>query len=88
MPCVFPVLFIKGLALVQSSGEERSRMRAHGVVYTLGIIASFWAVVAVLLALRAGGRQFGWGFQFQSPEFIAVMALLLFFLALSLAGHV
>jgi thiol:disulfide interchange protein len=86
MPCVFPVLFIKGLALVQSSGEERGRMRAHGVVYTLGIIASFWAVVAVLLALRAGGRQFGWGFQFQSPEFIAVMALLLFFLALSLAG--
>ena len=86
MPCVFPVLFIKGLALVQSSGEERSRMRAHGLVYTLGIIASFWAVVAVLLGLRAGGRQFGWGFQFQSPEFIAVMALLLFFLALSLAG--
>jgi thiol:disulfide interchange protein len=86
MPCVFPVLFIKGLALVQSSGEERSRMRAHGVVYTLGIVASFWAVVAVLLGLRAGGRQFGWGFQFQSPEFIAVMALLLFFLALSLAG--
>ncbi len=86
MPCVFPVLFIKGLALVQSSGEERSRMRAHGVVYTLGIIAAFWAVVAVLLTLRAGGRQFGWGFQFQSPTFIGVMALFLFFLALSLAG--
>ncbi len=86
MPCVFPVLFIKGLALVQSSGEERSRMKLHGLVYTLGIVASFWAVVAVLLALRAGGRQFGWGFQFQSPAFVAVMALLLFFLALSLAG--
>jgi thiol:disulfide interchange protein DsbD len=86
MPCVFPVLFIKGLALVQSSGEERSHMKLHGIVYTLGILASFWAVVAVLLALRAGGRQFGWGFQFQSPGFIAVMALLLFFLALSLAG--
>ncbi len=86
MPCVFPVLFIKGLALVQSSGEERNRMKLHGLVYTLGILASFWAVVAVLLALRAGGRQFGWGFQFQSPGFIAVMALLLFFLALSLAG--
>ncbi len=86
MPCVFPVLFIKALALVQSSGEERSRMRAHGVVYTLGILAAFWAVVALLLILRAGGRQFGWGFQFQSPGFVAVMALLLFFLALSLAG--
>jgi thiol:disulfide interchange protein DsbD len=86
MPCVFPVLFIKGLALVQSSSKERGKMRAHGIVYSLGILASFWAVVAVLLALRAGGRQFGWGFQFQSPIFIAVMALLLFFLALSLAG--
>ena len=86
MPCVFPVLFIKGLALVQSSGEERSRMRAHGWVYTLGILVSFWAVVALLLVLRAGGRQFGWGFQFQSPSFVAVMALLLFFLGLSLAG--
>jgi len=86
MPCVFPVLFIKGLALVQSSGEERSRMRTHGMVYTFGILVSFWAVVTVLLALRAGGRQFGWGFQFQSPEFVAVMALFLFFLALSLAG--
>ena len=86
MPCVFPVLFIKGLALVQSSGEERSRMRAHGWVYTLGILSSFWAVVALLLVLRVGGRQFGWGFQFQSPAFVAIMALLLFFLGLSLAG--
>ena len=86
MPCVFPVLFIKGLALVQSSGEERGRMRAHGVVYTLGILASFWAVVAVLLALRAGGDALGWGFQFQSPIFVAIIASVLFFLALSLAG--
>ncbi len=86
MPCVFPVLFIKALSLVQSSQTERRHMRLHGLVYTLGILVSFWVVVAVLLALRAGGRQLGWGFQFQSPEFLAVMALLLFFLGLSLAG--
>jgi thiol:disulfide interchange protein len=86
MPCVFPVLFIKGLALVQSSTEERRRMRLHGWIYTLGIVVSFWAVVGLLLALRAGGQQFGWGFQFQSPSFLAVMGLLLFFLGLSLAG--
>jgi thiol:disulfide interchange protein len=86
MPCVFPVLFIKGLALVESSRHEHSRIRAHGLVYTLGILVSFWAVVALLLGLRAGGRQLGWGYQFQSPGFIAVMALLLFFLGLSLAG--
>ena len=87
MPCVFPVLFLKGLALVQSSGEERSRLRSHGLVYTLGILVSFWIIVGVLLALRAGGSQAGWGFQLQSPTFIAMLAAGLFFFALSLAGQ-
>lgn len=87
MPCVFPVLFLKGLALVQSSGEERSRLRSHGLVYTLGILVSFWVIVAVLLALRAGGAQAGWGFQLQSPTFLAILASGIFFFALSLAGE-
>lgn len=87
MPCVFPVLFIKGLSLVQSSGEERKRLRAHGAMYTLGILVSFWIIVSLLLLLRAGGSHLGWGFQFQSPYFVAVMALLFFFLGLSLAGQ-
>jgi thiol:disulfide interchange protein len=86
MPCVFPVLFLKGLALVQSSGEERSRLRSHGLVYTLGILVSFWAIVGVLLALRAGGSQAGWGFQLQSPTFLTLLAAGIFFFALSLAG--
>jgi thiol:disulfide interchange protein DsbD len=86
MPCVFPVLFIKALALVQSSTAERRAMRLQGLAYTVGILVSFWIVVAVLLALRAGGKQLGWGFQFQSPVFVAMIALLLFFLGLSLAG--
>ncbi len=86
MPCVFPVLFLKALSLVQSSGEERKRLRLHGLVYTLGIVASFWVIVAVLLLLRSGGSRFGWGFQLQSPGFVAVLAIGLFFFALSLAG--
>ena len=86
MPCVFPVLFLKGLSLVQSSGEDRSRIRRHGLVYTLGILASFWAIVAALLALRAGGSEAGWGFQLQSPTFLAILASGIFFFALSLAG--
>ncbi len=86
MPCVFPVLFIKGLSLIEASRHSEGKVRAHGLVYALGILVSFWAVVALLLGLKAGGRQLGWGFQFQSPGFIAVMALLLFFLGLSLAG--
>lgn len=87
MPCVFPVLFLKGLALVQSGAEEQHKLRAHGLVYTAGIVVSFWTLVAVLLGLRAAGNQLGWGFQFQSPVFLSLIAGLLFFLGLSLAGQ-
>ena len=86
MPCVFPVLFIKGLGLLQGHGQERAHQRLHGLVYALGILVSFWAIVAVLLILRSGGALFGWGFQFQSPTFVALITLLLFFFGLSLAG--
>ena len=87
MPCVFPVLFLKGLALVNSGNEEKHKLRAHGFVYTAGILVSFWALVALLLGLRAAGATLGWGFQFQSPVFLSLMAALLFFLGLSLAGQ-
>jgi thiol:disulfide interchange protein len=87
MPCVFPVLFLKGLALVNSGNEEKHKLRAHGFVYTVGILVSFWALVALLLGLRAAGGTLGWGFQFQSPAFLSLMAALLFFLGLSLAGQ-
>jgi thiol:disulfide interchange protein DsbD len=87
MPCVFPVLFLKGLALVNSGSEERGKLRVHGLVYAAGILVSFWVLVGVLLGLRAAGGTLGWGFQFQSPVFLALMAGLLFFLGLSLAGQ-
>ena len=91
MPCVFPVLFLKGLALMQTAGagsaQERAHLRRHGLVYALGILVSFWAIVAVLLALRATGSHAGWGFQLQSPGFLAVLASFMFFFALSLAGQ-
>ena len=87
MPCVFPVLFLKGLALVQSGSEERHKLRAHGLVYAAGILVSFWVLVAVLLGLRAAGATLGWGFQFQSPVFLLADGGVVFFLGLSLAGQ-
>ena len=41
---------------------------------------------AVLLALRAGGQQIGWGFQLQSPLFVTLMAYLLLAVGLNLSG--
>ena len=58
----------------QSGNEERHKLRAHGFVYTAGILVSFWALVALLLGLRAAGATLGWGFQFQSPVFLSLMA--------------
>ena len=86
MPCVFPVLFLKALALVGSAGESKTRQRAHGMAYSAGILCSFWIIVGALLTLRALGKQAGWGFQLQSPGFVVAMTCLLFFMALSLAG--
>jgi DsbC/DsbD-like thiol-disulfide interchange protein/cytochrome c biogenesis protein CcdA len=87
MPCVFPVLFLKALSLASGANGNRRTQRLHGFFYTFGIVASFWTIVGILLVLRAGGREAGWGFQLQSPSFVAVMASMLFFMALSLAGQ-
>jgi thiol:disulfide interchange protein DsbD len=87
MPCVFPVLFLKALALIETAGDGRRSQKLYGFLYTGGVLVSFWIIVATLLILRAGGRQAGWGFQLQSPPFVVVMASLLFFMALSLAGQ-
>jgi thiol:disulfide interchange protein/DsbC/DsbD-like thiol-disulfide interchange protein len=86
MPCVFPVLSIKVLGLLDSSGGDRKTIRVGAALYTLGVLVSFWVLVGVLLALRAGGRSLGWGFQLQSPGFVAFLICLLFVLGLSLMG--
>lgn len=81
MPCVFPVLSIKALALVNQGNHK-----AEGLAYTAGVLASFVLLAAVLIALRAGGQQVGWGFQFHSPVFVLVVAYLLFLVGLNLSG--
>jgi thiol:disulfide interchange protein DsbD len=86
MPCVFPVLSLKVLGFVSQGGADRGRIRAHGFAFAAGVIASFWFLAGLLLVLRAGGTALGWGFQLQSPLFVALMAALFFLLGLSLMG--
>ncbi len=87
MPCVFPVLSLKALALVKAVGHSRQQIRRDGLAYTAGILVSFLIVATALLALRAGGEAIGWGFQLQSPYFIAALALVLFLVGLNLSGY-
>jgi thiol:disulfide interchange protein DsbD len=72
--------------LLEHSRGERKTVQLSAAIYTLGVLVSFWVLVAVLLALRAGGRSLGWGFQLQSPGFVAFLICLLFVLGLSLIG--
>jgi thiol:disulfide interchange protein DsbD len=86
MPCVFPVLAMKALALARMSGGARREMRAHAFSYTAGVVLAFLALALTLLGLRSAGLAAGWGFQFQSPIFVAAMAWLLFGVGLNLSG--
>lgn len=86
MPCVFPVLSIKALSLVSHANHSPLETRLQGLVYTLGVLASFALLGAILIALKAGGSQIGWGFQFQSPLFVLAVAYLMFAVGLNLSG--
>ena len=86
MPCVFPVLSLKVISLVEHGNHSPRERHHHGLAYTAGVISSFLLVAIVLMSLRSLGEQIGWGFQLQSPGFIAALAYVLFVLGLSLSG--
>lgn len=86
MPCVLPVLSLKALALAQASMKEEKEVRQESLFYGLGILSSFAIFALVLVFLREQGESAGWGFQLQSPVFVAFMALLMIVIGLNLAG--
>lgn len=85
MPCVFPVLSLKVLGFARHAADRRALL-AGGVAYTVGVVVSFVLLAAAMLSLRAGGEQIGWGFQLQSPGFVAALAVLFSLIGLNLAG--
>lgn len=85
MPCVFPVLSLKVLGFA-GHAEDRKKLLAGGLAYTAGVVLSFVALAGLLLALRAGGEQLGWGFQLQQPAVVATLAALFTLIGLNLVG--
>jgi thiol:disulfide interchange protein DsbD len=91
MPCVFPVLSLKLVALLQHRRADDRAARPqslapHGLAFVCGVVASFVLLAALLIGLRAGGAQLGWGFQLQSPWVIASLTALFFLIGLNLLG--
>jgi thiol:disulfide interchange protein len=86
MPCVFPVLSIKAISVVEQAKKHPGVVRMKGLAFAAGVISSMLALAAVLLGLRAGGEEIGWGFQLQSPLFVTLLIYLLLAVGLNLSG--
>jgi thiol:disulfide interchange protein len=67
MPCVFPILSIKILGFADGRAQERGLLRKHGLLFGAGVLVSFWALAAGLIALRAGARASGGGSSSRAP---------------------
>ncbi|HVZ07105.1 protein-disulfide reductase DsbD family protein [Rhodopila sp.] len=87
MPCVFPILAMKAVSLSRGASHAAAHRRhMHALAYAGGVLAMFVGLALVLLAARSAGSAAGWGFQFASPVFVAVMAWLLLAVGLNLSG--
>lgn len=84
MPCVLPVLALKVLHIVEHAHKQH--LGRHALAFVAGVLVSFWGLAGILLGLRAGGAQLGWGFQLQSPAFVSALSIVLLVVALDLFG--
>ena len=85
MPCVFPILSMKALALA-SHRDAASRPRAQGLAFLAGVLVTFVGLAAALIAAKAAGAAVGWGFQLQSPQVVAALCLVMLLIGLNLSG--
>ena len=86
MPCVLPVISLKLFSLIKYQDSSRKRLLRHNLFFTFGVISTLLVLASVVVALKAGGEEIGWGFQLQSPSFILFMMLLLFIMTMNLFG--
>jgi len=86
MPCVLPVIALKVLGFVGQGGDQPRRVRALGLIYGLGVLASFLLLAGLVIGVEAAGHKAGWGMQFGSPQFLAGLTTLVTLIALNLFG--
>lgn len=74
MPCVLPVLVLKLTGVLEKVGAARRDLRASFLASAAGIVSAFAVLAALLIGLKLGGQQIGWGIQFQQPIFLGLLA--------------
>ena len=88
MPCVFPIISLKILSFVSMGGSSRSKIKAHSLLFCLGVIISFMLIALSLLVLKSAGNSVGWGFQLQSPVIVGILSILMFVIGLILLMNI
>ena len=86
MPCVFPILSMKALSLVNMAKQDQRAARESGLVYTLGVLVAFAVIGFAILGFRAAGNAVYWGFQFQNGPVNMLVAMLMVVIGLNLLG--
>ncbi len=86
MPCVLPILSLKALSLAELTGSDARAASIAGWSYTAGVLLCFQILAILLILLRAGGLELGWGFQLQSPITVALLALLVILVGFNFSG--
>lgn len=86
MPCVLPVIALKIFGFVNQAKESPARVRMLGLVYCLGVLASFVVLAGVVIGVQQTGKSASWGMQFQNPIFLVSMVTLVTLVALNLFG--
>jgi thiol:disulfide interchange protein/DsbC/DsbD-like thiol-disulfide interchange protein len=86
MPCVLPVISLKIFGFIKQAGDSRWSIFSHGLAFMAGIFAWFLGLAAVVIALKSGGSEVTWAFQFQNPWFNVAIGCIVFVFALNLAG--
>jgi thiol:disulfide interchange protein len=87
MPCVWPVLPLIVMRIVEQAKQSKSRSIAMGSAFCFGILLFFACLAGANIILQLFyGTVLQWGDQFRNPAFVAGMALLLVVLALFMFG--
>ncbi len=90
MPCVFPVIGLKVLGFVELGGGDRKKILSHSLAFVVGVLVSFWALTAVLVAVKEAFKKsdqvISWAMWMQEPWVVYGLILLLLALGLSMYG--
>lgn len=82
MPCVFPILSLKVMSILDKTAAEQLTVKRQAKAYTLGVVSTFTVIASLLIILKALGHQLGWGFQLQNPVFVMLLAIVMLAVAM------